>query len=214
LLKAVRAHPSLRLADDASVRLAMDCGGGVEIKPAVPRVRLIDGKIQALNPATLLWAPGALRSARQLPASLPRETRGEVGPPGPSDVVLAESGGRPLILLRPGPPRVVETSLDLSSPGFAGEEALPLLVGFLADTALGEPLLDRSAAVGRGEMASRVAALQTLQAQARPGRDVRTNHSAVYLPLLLLALALLAWDVLVLGRRLLRDHVRPAQASP
>ena len=210
---AVGAHPALRFADDATARLVIDCGSALEINRAAPRVRLLDGRIQAVDASTLIWAPGPLRSAPQRPASVPTSTRGELDAPRASDVVLAESG-RPLIVLRSGSPRVVETSLDLSSPEFAREEALPLLVGFLVDTALGEPLLDRSVDAGRGETASQVAALRTLEARARRSTDVQSTDSAVYLTLLLIALALLAWDASLLGRRLMRDYVRPARASP
>jgi hypothetical protein len=42
---------------------------------------------------------------------------------------------------------------------------------------------------------------------------VQSRDSTLLLPLLLLALALLLWDVSVLGRRLMRDAGRPAGSA-
>jgi hypothetical protein len=211
LRKAIRTHPALRGASDGVARLVVDCGGAGGSGPGLPRVRVQDGALTTLDASTLLWSAKGSKATAHLPASLPPQARGRLDPPRGSDVVVLEAGDVPLIVLRPGPPRIVETSLDLSSPQLAGEVAMPLLLALLVDVALDESLLGRTAQRDRGQSSSWVAARGTLQAQAAPTARSRDAGVTFSLPFLLLAIGLLAWDAVMLGRRLLRDHPGPAR---
>jgi hypothetical protein len=95
--------------------------------------------------------------------------------------------------------------LDIEAPGFATGPGLPLLVAALADVALGEPLLGRTASADRGDDSSRVVPLAVTAplAQIAPAPVVAP---LTILPLLLLALALLAWDTAALARQLARSR--------
>jgi hypothetical protein len=84
----------------------------------------------------------------------------------------------------------------------------------LADSALDESLLSRSVTAGRGDDASRIASLRTLRASAGPGPRSAVHRPAFLVPLLLLALALLAWDAFALARRLARDRLRSTASTP
>ena len=73
---------------------------------------------------------------------------------------------------------------------------------------MGEDLLSRSAAAGRGALASTVGPLETLRARPETASSVQSRDSTLLLPLLLLAMALLMWDAGALGRRLMRETIR------
>ncbi len=213
LLRAIRAHPGLRMVDGGKAGLVVDCGGTLRVDEATPRVRFVEGATAKLDASTAAWAPASRRWGDRRPLRLPPSTRGTLDPPGAADRVLLQSGGTPTIIVRAASPRVVETSLDVSAAEFGGDEALPLLFGLLADAALDEPLLDRSASVGRGNDASRVASLRTLRASDVEGTRAPAAGTSFLLPLLVLVIALLAWDALMLGRRLARDRARPARVT-
>jgi hypothetical protein len=213
VLRAIGAHPALRASSESDARLAVDCGGAGTANSSLPRVHVVDGDPEAINGSTLLWAPGLAGGLpRMRPAPLMR-SRGRLETAGPADSVLLQAGATPLIVLRHGTPRVVETSLDLSGPEIAHDDALPLLVGLLADVAMDDSLLARTASGGRGAVASQVAPLERLQVRAATvPLAVHARDEATLLPLLLLAMALLMWDVGALGRRLVRDAVRPVRS--
>jgi hypothetical protein len=124
-----------------------------------------------------------------------------------------EAGGRPLLTLKPGPPRIVECLVDFAAPEFETAKGAPLLLGYLADTALDETLLDRLARSGRGDDASRVLPLEKLSAPGRPVVAADDERSPVLLPLLLLALVVLAWDAIGTVRRLRRDYFAPVRTA-
>jgi len=203
LVRAVHTHPALEVASDVPPRLVFDCGvAGTRYD--VPVVRFVTGPPAALDPAQLTWSSVAGRLREQLAGRLPDRIAGSLASPTAADRVLL-SGGSPLIVARGGTPRIVETALDVTAPGFESGPGLPLLVSALADAALDTQLLARIASAGRGEQASRVAPLADPSVVAQPTKyAVATGLSIT--PLLLLALALLAWDALLASRRLLRER--------
>jgi hypothetical protein len=213
VLRAIRAHPALRVSSDTDSRLVVDCGGATPADPTVPRIRIASGPPEATDASTLRWAPGFADRLPGVPTAPSLRSRGRLEAVGRADSVLLEAGTEPLVVLRGGTPRIVETALDLSAPEAANEDSLPLLVGLLADVAMDEDLLSRSAAGGRGALASKVGPLETLQARPDSSPSVQSRDSTLVLPLLLLAMALLMWDAGALGRRLARDAVRPAQSA-
>jgi hypothetical protein len=213
VLRAIRAHPALHAATASDARLVVDCGGATSANAALPRVRMASGAPEAIDGSTLRWAPGVAGRLSSTPLELSLRSLGRLDAAGRTDSVLLETGTAPLIVLRHGPPRVVETSLDFSAPEIASEDALPLLVGLLVDVAMGEELLSRSAAGGRGLLASKIGPLEALQARAAIAPPVDTRESTFLLPLLLLAIALLMWDAGVLGRRLVRETSRQARSA-
>jgi len=213
VLRAIRAHPALRASNDSDARLLLDCGGAPSTNPTLPRIRMASGATQAIDGSTVRWAPGFADRFPRVSIAPSLRSRGRLDAAGPADSVLLEAGTEPLVVLREGPPRVVETALDLSAPEIANEDSLPLLVGAFVDLAMGEDLLSRSAAGGRGSLASQVGPLETLRAQPGTEPTVQSRDSTLLLPLLLLAMALLMWDVGTLGRRLLRDVARPARSA-
>jgi hypothetical protein len=210
-LRAIHAHPALLQPSDSDARLVVDCGGAVA-NPTLPRIRMASGAPEAIDGSTLRWTPGFADGLPRESIAQSLRSRGRLEVAGRTDSVLLEAGMQPLIVLRNGPPRVVETSLDLSSPDIANDDSLPLLVGLLVDVALDEDLLSRTASAGRGSLASQVGPLETLQARSATAPSARSRDSTLLLPLLLLATALLMWDMGALGRRLARDADRPARS--
>lgn len=201
--RAVRAHPALRLADGGPVQLAIDCSG-TQGTADTPHIVLASGVASDLDNTQLLWSGAASSLRRRLAGHLPPRTRGSLAAPGERDIVLLASGSTPLLILRAGPPRLVESAIDLEAPGYASGPGLPLLLAGLADVAIDATLLGRTVSVDRGDDASRILSLEAppLPARAEPQNDAAPLG---LLPLLLLALALLAWDLWALLRRLGRE---------
>ena len=212
VLRAIRAHPALRAATASDARLVVDCGGATSTNPTLPRIRIASGAPAAIDGSTLRWAPGLAGRWSRAAIEPSLRSRGRLEAAGPADSVLLEAGTEPLIVLRHGPPRVVETALDLSAAETANEDSLPLLVGVLVDVAMDEDLLSRSVAGGRGVVASKVGPLESLQARPDIAPSARSRDSTLLLPLLLLAMAMLMWDVGALGRRLARDAGRAVRS--
>jgi hypothetical protein len=176
-------------------------------------VWLHDGSVNTFDRATLSWPSAGAGTVPALPIEFARHTRGRLEPPGLHDVVLLESGNTPLIGLRSGPPRVVETSLDFSSQVAGTDAAVPLAIGFMADVALDRRLLDRSVQAGRGSAASSAEPIAQLHASGAERPLPRSRDDTIERPLLWLAMLLLAWDVVLLSRRLLRESPRSAKAQ-
>ena len=204
LARAVRAHPALQSSHTDAARLAVDCGGLPGARSAA-RIVLHQGAPTALDASRLLWSSAAADLQRRLADHLPGAARGRLEPARPDDVVLLTSGTTPLVVSRAGSPRSVESVLDLGAAGFASGPGLPLLVAALADVALGEPLLGRTAGADRGDDSSRVAPLAVTTPPARVAAASAVVPLTI-LPLLLLALALLAWDTAALARQLVRSR--------
>jgi hypothetical protein len=214
VLRAIRAHPALRASGDSDARLVVDCGGATSANAVLPRVRFAGGAPETIDGSTLRWAPGFADRWPRVAIAPSLRSRGRLETAGPADSVLLEAGTGPLVVLRHGPPRLVETALDLSEPEGANVDSLPLLVGVLVDVAMDDGLLSRSAAGGRGALASQVGPLEALQARPEVAPSLQSYGSTLLLPLLLLAVALLMWDVGALGRRLMRETGRPARSAP
>lgn len=202
--RAVHAHPALRVADGGSAQLAIDCSGA-GVATGTPRVVLATGVASDLDPSALLWSASASSLRQRLAGHLPARARGPLAAPGERDVVLLATGATPLMILREGAPRVVESALDLEAPGFAASPGLPLLLAGLVDLALDASLLARTVNMDRGDDASRVTPLDAapLPVRSEPRQDAAPLDLR---PLLLLALALLARDLWLLGRRIVRDR--------
>ena len=210
--RSIAAHPALKTTRGGDARLVVDCGSGWGRDLPVPRVALHQGTPAPYEAAALLWSPAVTSAQRRLGDTLPASARGRLDAAGPADDVLLAAGEVPLVIVRAGSPRIVETSLDLGATESAGGEAAPLALAFLIDTALDTPLLDRSVGLVRGDAASMVAPRATLVAHPHAPGATHGNHVSFVLPFMLLALALLAWDALSLARRLLRDHDPRARA--
>lgn len=203
---AVRAHPSLRLASDAAVSLAIDCGTGTVSSGQVPRIRFATGAQETVDASALSWSTAGAVVAPPL-TGFDLATRGRVDPPGASDRVLLGAAGTPLVVLRPGPPALVETSIHPGAAANPADAATPLLVAWLVDAALGERLLGREVHAGRGESASRVVPPAELRVRSATVPVLQpTPDDSISRPLLWLALALLLWDAVVLSRRLVRER--------
>ena len=213
VLRAIRAHPALRASAGSDAQLVVDCGSGTSADPSLPRIRIASGVPEAIDGSTLRWAPGFADRSPRVSIAPSLRTRGRLDAAGRADSILLEAGTEPLVVLRGGLPRVVETALDLSGPEIATEESLPLLVNLLVDAAMDEDVLSRSAAGGRGALASKVVPLETLQARPWTAPSLQSRDSTLLLPLLLLATALLMWDAAALGRRLARDSIRPVRSA-
>ncbi len=202
--RAVRAHPALQSSQAEAARLVIDCGAQPDAKGAA-RIVLHQGAPTALDASRLFWSQAAADLQRRLADHLPASTRGRLEPPRPGDVVLLTGGTMPLIVSRAGSPRSVESVLDIGAPGFASGPGLPLLVAALADVALGEPLLGRTAGADRGDDSSRVVPLAVTASPAHVAAAPAVAPLTI-LPLLLLALALLVWDTAALARQLARSR--------
>jgi hypothetical protein len=106
---------------------------------------------------------------------------------------------------------VVDSALDVEAPGFAQGPGLPLLLAALADIALDSTLLGQTVSTDRGDDASRIMPLDMapLPSVAAPTPDATPIDLRL---LLLLALALLAWDLWAVARRVVRDRVLVPEA--
>ena len=166
---------------------------------------LNQGAPTTLDASRSLLVAGCVDLQRRLADHLPAAARGRLEPSRPGDVVLLTSDTTPLIVSRVGSPRIVESALDIEAPGFASGPGLPLLVAALADVALGEPLLGRTASADRGDDSSRVAPLAVTASPAHVAAAPAVAPLPI-LPLLLLALALLVWDTAALARQLARSR--------
>jgi hypothetical protein len=202
--RAVQTHPALRLTDGGDAQLAIDCTAAPG-PTNIPHIVLASGATTDLGAATLLWSGSAASLQQRLVGQPLTRARGALAAPADRDVVLLASGATPLLILRDGSPRVVESALDVEAPGFAQGPGLPLLLAALADVALDSALLGQTVSTNRGDDASQVMPqdVAPLPSLAAPAPDAAPLDLR---PLLLLALALLGWDLWALARRLVRDR--------
>jgi len=203
--RSVAAHPALQATRGDDARLVIDCGSGWGRNLPVPRVVLHPGPPRSFDRAALVWVASVPIGQRQFIDSLPPIALGPLDAARPTDAVLLAAGENPLVILRAGPARLVETSLDLGSTEAAASDAAPLTLAFLVDLALDSPLLDRSVAFVRSDSASMVVARTVLVTHPRAQRTARGDGVSLLLPFLLPVLVLLLWEALALARRLLRD---------
>jgi hypothetical protein len=138
---------------------------------------------------------------------------GPLARPQPDDIVLLAAGDTPLVLSRHGATPLLETPLDFSSPSADGRPDIPLLVDFLFARLLGSSLLDQIATVERGPYAAAVAPIQRLS--TRPGTNTRRAVRVRDLtqPFLTVALLMLLWEIVALGRSWLRLRIHTRALS-
>jgi hypothetical protein len=137
---------------------------------------------------------------------------------GPADSVLLAVGDEPLIVSRAGARRLIETSLDFSSPALQGVPEIPLLANLLFELLLdgngpgshvARPtgrLLDRIVVADRGPTASLVVPLKPGAAAMDAGTRQQVPSSAHVMadqvqPLVMAALLLLLWEIGALIRQ-------------
>lgn len=212
VLRAIDAHPALAAGSGANAGLVIDCGSGWPDGETAPRIVLGRGAAGSFDAAAALWSQ-SFAGARRRVAELPSRTLGRLDAPRANDEVLLAAADVPLIIRRAGSPRVVETVLDLGATESVASGSVPLLVALLADVALDDALLERTARLDRGTAASMIASRGVLAAAPESARAARHDAAPFVLPLLMLASALLAWDVLALTRQWLRARPRRERSN-
>ena len=200
LEKALATLPGVRLVR-GSGDLSVVCSDTEPDTGGVPTLwfRIPDSPVEPQGP--LRWLPPAndlhwpLLERRWLRTAT-RFARGRGTSP------LLSAGEHPLVLLHPGKPMMLEVRLDMEHPLFTGQPAYPLLIGRLAEYALGSPLLDRVAARSRNPLDALIAPapLPLPAAKRASGPGVSRITDLGNWPILL-ALALLLVD---LGRTFAR----------
>jgi hypothetical protein len=213
LVAAVASHPALAAvperAEDVVARLDCSARG-----PAldIPALRVLADGASKLASGPMLWSPSVAAAQR---------VRLEAGPLGlaarlaarAGDAVLLAAGDEPVVVRRAAPAKLIETSLDFTSPGIARGPLIPLLVNLMFEQLLGGRLLDAIALADRGAAASRVAPSEPVREGA--GRPLPSGPAARRdgtRPLLALALLVLMWEIVALGRQWfrLREHAGAA----
>ena len=208
LAEALATHPAVQVAraDAAAVDAAFDCSARSGNLP-VPTARVRTERIAAV-------ARGAPRWSSSLPPSRRVALDAEGLPlaadvePRPGDQTLLAIGDRPVIVSRSGPPRRVETSLDLGSPELAQRAEVPLLVNLMLEELLGERLLDATVVVDRGAGSTRVIPASLSGADASAGRAPVPQVRDASSPVVLAALLVLVWELLALHRQWSRRGAR------
>ncbi|MFM9914891.1 MAG: hypothetical protein ACKVOX_03700 [Rhizobacter sp.] len=217
LVAAVAAHPALAVAPDnaADVDTTLDCGTGGSADGRAT-IRVVADRVPTRLAGPLQWSSSVAESSRirldaeALQAASALHARH-------ADVVLLAVGDAPVIVRRAGAPSLIETSLDFGSMGITRGPEVPLLVNLMFESVLGEHLLDRIAIVDRGPTSARVAPVVRggAAAQSLPGRlpaasgvtpaadDLPLLRSWTW-PTLAIALAVLLWEVVSLGRQWVR----------
>jgi len=129
-----------------------------------------------------------------------------------TDLVWLAAGGEPLIVTRAGTPPVVETVIDFNSALSARGPDLPLLVNFMFERALGYELLNAIVTVDRGRDSSRVipTSIGNTEPRERATRAARSRSLAE--SFLVAALLVLLWEIIALGRRVLRSGLNDTNA--
>jgi hypothetical protein len=198
-------------------RVAVDpaCGRGLEAAvqadPAVVAAPPRDA--QLLVDCSLRWRDSALPRLIVRPAAGPQALvwplrwHWRSGPRAEGRVVSGPAG-RPLAVLRPGPPRTLETVLDLQDGEAAARSEYPLLVASLLDATAGEVLTQRLVHAAHAPADARIApdtaALARWQRAHRGPRTPLASHASVDLTpaMLTLAVLLAVWELAVAARAL------------
>jgi len=200
LVAALSNHPGLRLANDEP-GLVVSCGTERDLPAAVPRIAFSARSIPAPVEGELLWSQAVPLLARPELDVATLHSRGALAPAGIGDEVLLEASGQPLILRRHADAQTIETSIDADSPGFTAMPAFPMFIAVLADLSLEQPMFERLAIVDRGDGASLVVGRDLVTTTARQASVAVEDKKSLAWLLLLLAGALLAWDLLALARQ-------------
>jgi hypothetical protein len=213
LLAAVRAHPALALAppEARDVDAALTCGASAVYRD-VPTIRVHADRVPVAGSGALLWS-----------ASVPDGERIDVDPkrlgsaarlePRPGDAVLLAMGDQPLIVERPGAPRMLDTIVDFAVADRVGRPDVPLLVDFLFGRLFGGRLLDAIVIVDRGPAAAMVVpadrTANASDAEPHSGRRARSWAR----PFVVSALLVLLWEIVALGRAAVRLRDRKVVVS-
>jgi hypothetical protein len=209
LFTALEAHPALVPApwQSSGVDALINCTAAA-IRANVPTLHVSSGRIAAVPSRSLRWSSVVIESRRISvePEALQRSTKLDLRP---DDTVLLARGNDALIVRRAGASTLIETALDFTSARLVHGPELPLLVQFLTDELFGRDLLNGIASVDRGPAAVKVVPLiRTVpSSDRRASGDTRMREMAR--PFLMLALLVLLWEMIGLGRKLYRmrnDH--------
>jgi len=200
LVAALTNHPGLRLVTNAP-GLVVSCGTERGPPATVPRIAFSARSIPAPVEGELLWSQAVPPLARPELDVATLRGRGPLAPAGDGDEVLLEASGQPLILRRHADAQTIETSIDADSPGFAATSAFPMFIACLVDLALEQAMFERLAIVDRGDGASLVVGRDIVTAPTRQASVAAEDRRSLAWPLLLLACALLAWDLFALARQ-------------
>ncbi len=218
LRAAVSAHPALALAapDAGDAQAVLDCGTGTGTGtgvPGLPRLRVLAEHAPALARGPLQWA-SAVSAAQRLALDTQRLVVAAALSTSPGDAVLLALGDVPVVVARNAAAPLIETSLDLAAMGAAGAAEVPLLVNWMFERLVGQPLLDPIALTDRGAGAARVARAAPAAASANDAaRRASPGLPRELAPLLLIAaLLVLAWEIAALARQWVRLRPAPGEA--
>lgn len=201
-LTAIRAHPALAVAIESTpdAEAALDCGTHGSASD-VATLRVLADRLPTRPRGAVQWSPAVPESQRirldpermQVAARLRAR---------PGDDVLLAVGDEPLIIRRAGRTKVLETALDFGSAESRGSPDIPLLVNLMFEQLTNDRLIDEIAIVDRGAGAARVAPLDRVGPVADSDRptDSRALRDVVR-PLLVVALLVLLWEAIALGRQ-------------
>jgi hypothetical protein len=217
LLPVPSALPQPRSpAEAAAVDAALLCGGREPHRP-VPAI-VVRGERLPLPLAAMFQWPAAVAPTQRLALDAARWRAAGALAPRPGDSLLLAAAGEPLIVMRAGLPRRLETVLDFGGTAAGAEGELPLLVDWMFERLLEAPLLDAMVSVERGADAFRVAPMPAPEGSgaAARGREslapATKRHDAGRL-LTALALALLLWELVALARQWRRlTRIAPSAA--
>lgn len=212
-LKAVlNAHPAVAVVapseSDSDADAIVACAGSVATG-GVPRIRFVADRTSARPAGAIEWSvdvPDARRlvlDASHLQIAARLQAR-------PGDTVLLAVGGEPVVVVRVGEGRLMETSLDFAAMAATQGTETPLLMNLLLERLLDRRVLDEIASVDRGPRSSLVAPVPRASAPALDdgrleSRSLRDDSRLV------LALALLAalWEIGALVRQARRLRAPP-----
>jgi hypothetical protein len=206
LLTAIRAHPALAAAKEGApdAEAALDCGTH-DAASDVATLRVLADRLPTLPRGAVQWAPTMSESQRIRLDPQRVQVAARLHARSGDDVLLAV-GDEPLIVRRARRTKVLETSLDFESVESRRGPEIPLLVNLMFEQLLGDALLGEIAIMDRGAGAARVAPLDRGSAITDSDRpsDSRVLRDWAR-PLLVIALLVLLWEVIALGRQWYRS---------
>ncbi|MDO9313174.1 MAG: hypothetical protein Q7T97_01345 [Burkholderiaceae bacterium] len=217
LVTAVATHPALAVAPDnaTDVDAALDCGSNGSVNERAT-VRVVADRVPTRLVGSLKWSPSVAEARRIRLDDEPLQAASALRA-RPADVILLAAGDEPVMVSRAGVSKLLETSLDFGSMGVARGPEVPLLVNLMFESVLGERLLDRIAIVDRGPGSVRVALSARVGATARtlpgpppvasnaePAAGDSQRFRSLTWPLLAVALVVLLWEIVSLGRQWVR----------
>jgi hypothetical protein len=205
LAAAVGSHPALALVSPGAgdAEAALECAG-IGMPAGLPTIHVVADRF-ALRPRGPIQWSSEVAPARRIDLDGDRLQMAGHLQAQPADRVLLAVGDEPVVIIRAGPTRRLETSLDFAAIAAARGPELPLLVNWLFETVLDRSLLDAIAVVDRGPRSTLVAPLPIAGSPAATSaaKDPRPPSDHARLVLLVALLALL-WEVVALARQGLR----------